>query len=69
MEAEMNTEMLDKFNHNVAEPLKHKPLKFINVFVFKPEIQLTSRDKCYMLQHVCTHGNLTDHVAVSRDSE
>jgi hypothetical protein len=32
MKAEMNTDMLDKFNHNVAEPLKQKPLKFINVF-------------------------------------
>jgi hypothetical protein len=34
MEAEVNTELLDKFNYNVAEPLKQKPLKFIRDFIF-----------------------------------
>ena len=33
MEAEVNTEMLDKFNYDVAEPLKQKSLKFIRDFI------------------------------------
>ena len=67
MEAEVNNEILDKFNYNAAEPLKQKSLKFIRDFIFWPEIQLTFRDKCYLLQHVCTLGNLTGYVAVSHD--